>query len=179
MKTLFHILGLFLLSSVLCACPFSSVYKLDETPSIYVEDDLLGKWATYVKRPDSDKDKEEPVKLILSRKSDTEYNIAFIGYLKELRPFNVVTSDSIKGTAFMSTVGGNQFLNINIKSQNFIAQLKVKDDKLSLLPLSEHFTSKMIRNNTDLRNCLEIHYKTRVHPMLDEDFCLKDMMRVN
>lgn len=177
MKTLLNISLLFFLSALLSACPYSSVYKLDDAPSIYVEDALLGKWATYVKKPDTDK--EEPVKLILSKKSDTEYNIVFIGYTKELRPFNIVTSDSIKGTAFMSTVGDNQFLNISIKSQTFIAELKVKDDKLSLLPLAEHFTSKFIQNNAALRNSLAFHYKTRVHPMFDEDFCLKDMVRVN
>jgi hypothetical protein len=153
------------------------VYKLDDSPVINVDESLLGKWATYVKKPDTDK--EEPVKLILSRKSDTEYNIAFIGFLNELRPFHIVTADSIKGTAFMSTVGDNQFLNISIKSQVFIAELKVKDDKLSLLPLSEHFTAKLIQNNVTLRKSLEIHYKTRVHPMFDDDFCLKDMLRVN
>ena len=162
---------------MLSACPFSSVYKLDDAPGIYIEDTLLGKWAAFVKKPDTDK--QEPVKLILSKRSDTEYNIAFIGFLNELRPFRVVTTDSIKGTAFMSIVDGRQFLNINIKSQTYIAELKLKDDNLSLLPLAEHFTAKMIQNNTALRNSVEIHYKTRVHPMLDEDFCLKDMVRVN
>ena len=177
MKPLINISFLLVISFLLCGCPFSSVYKLDETPYINVEEGLLGKWATYVKRPGTEK--EEPVKLILSRRSDTEYNIAFIGFIYELRPYNIVTSDSIKGTAFMSTIDGRQFLNISIKSQIFIAELKVKDDKISLLPLSEHFTAKFIQNNEALRKSIEVHYKTRVHPMLDEDFCLKDMVRVN
>ncbi len=177
MKNFLNIAVLFFLSAILCACPYSSVYKLDDEPAVFVEDTLLGKWATYVKKPDTDK--EEPVKLILGKKSDTEYNITFIGFLKDLRPYNVVTADSIKGTAFMSTVGGKQFLNIKIKSQTYIAELKLKDDNLSLLPLAEHFTAKMILNNTALRNSVELHYKTRVHPMFDEDFCLKGMVRVN
>lgn len=177
MKGIVNIAMMFFLSALLSGCPYSSTYQLDDAPTIYVEDALLGKWATYNKKPDSDK--EEPVKLILSKKNDTEYNIAFIGFLKELRPYNVVTADSIVGTAFMSTVGGNQFLNINIKSHTYIAELRMKDDKLSLLPLVEHFTSKLIRDNAALRNSVDIHYKTRVHPMLDTDFCLRDMVRVN
>ncbi len=177
MRSVFTIPLLFFLCVSLCSCPYSSIYKLDDNPGIYVEDVLLGKWATFVKKPGTEK--EEPVKLILSKKTDTEYNIAFVGYSDDLRPYHVVTADSVLGTAFMSTVGGKQFLNISIKSQVYIAELKYEDQKLSLLPLVEHFTSKMIFNNTALRNSVEFHYKTRVHPMFDEDFCLKDMVKVN
>lgn len=176
MKTIFTISLLFFLSVLLCSCPYSSPYKLDESPSIYVEDDLLGSWATFVKKPSG---KEEPVKLILTKKNDTEYNIAFTGYLNELKPFKVLVKDSVNGTAFMSTVAGRQFLNITIKGTNYIAELKLKDGMLSLLPLIEHFTSKMIFNNSELRNSVEFHYKTRVHAMYDDDFCLKEMVKVN
>ena len=176
MKTIFTISLLFFLSVLLCSCPYSSPYKLDESPSIYVEDDLLGSWATFVKKPNG---KEEPVKLILTKKNDTEYNIAFTGYLNELKPFKVLVKDSVNGTAFMSTVAGRQFLNITIKGTNYIAELKLKDGMLSLLPLIEHFTSKMIFNNSELRNSVEFHYKTRVHAMYDDDFCLREMLKVN
>ena len=177
MKIIKNILVLLCLCVILTGCPFSSPYTLDDSPSINVEDELLGNWATFVKRPNSSK--AEPVKLILTKKNETEYNIAFIGFLKELRNYRKEKSDSITGTAFMSTVGVKQFFNISIKSQNYIAELRLKDDKLSLLPLVEHFTAKMIRNNLALRKSVEFHYKTRVHPMLDDDFCLKDMIRVN
>jgi hypothetical protein len=176
MKTIFSITLLFFLSVLLCSCPYSSPYKLDETPSIYVEEEILGSWATFVKKPNG---KEEPVKLILSKKNDTEYNVAFTGYLNELKPFKVLVKDSVNGTAFMSTVAGRQFLNITIKGTNYIAELKLKDGMLSLLPLIEHFTSKMIFNNSELRNSVEFHYKTRVHAMYDDDFCLKEMVKVN
>lgn len=177
MKAIITISLLFVLSTLLCSCPYSSQYQLDETPNIYVEDDLLGSWATMVKKPVSGK--EEPVKLILSKKNDTEYNIAFTGKLDELKPFKLLNKDSISGTAFMSTVAGKQFLNIAIKGSNYIAELKLKNGALSLLPLVEHFTAKLVQNNTDLRNCVEFHYKTSVHAMYDDDFCLRDMVRVN
>jgi hypothetical protein len=161
---------------LLYSCPYSSPYQLDTTPSIYVEDALMGNWATIFKKPNG---KEVPVKMVLSKKNETEYNIAFTGQLDELKPFKLITKDTMSGSAFMSTVDGKQFLNITIKGTNYIAELKLKDDKLSLLPMAEHFTSKMVQNNAELRNCLDFHCKTRVHPIYDDDFCLYDMVRVN
>ena len=160
----------------LCSCPYTSSYKLDATPSIYVEDLLLGSWATFIKKPGIEK--EEPITVILSKKNDTEYDIAITGYLDELKPYNMLTQDSIKGSAFMSTACGKQFLNIEIKSRIYLAELKFEKGSLSLLPLMEHFTSKMVQNCTALRTCVEFHYKTHLRPMYDDDFCLKDMIRV-
>jgi hypothetical protein len=176
MKRLFYIacLGYSLL---LAGCPYSSSYKLDDAPSIYVEDVLLGSWACFVKKPGNDR--EEPVKLILSKKNDTEYNIAFTGYLDELKPFRILTNDTLKGTAYMSTLLGHQFLNIEIKARTYIAELQFENNTLSLLPLAEHFTSRIVHSSEALKQMLEFHYKSRTHPMFDEDFCLKDMVKVN
>jgi len=175
-KVILTISILFFLSVLLCACPYSSPYSLDEKSNIYVEDTLLGNWAVFLMKPSG---KEVPIKMILSKKTNTEYNIAFTGQLDELKPFRVVYKDSVTGTAFMSTVAGKQFLNITIKGTNYIAELKLSNDKLSLLPIAEHFTSKMIHNNVELRNSLEFHCRTRVHPIYDEDFSLIEMVRVN
>ena len=177
MKKLFEISLLFFLSVTLCACPYSSAYYLDETPNIYVEDVLLGKWIAFIKKPNSNR--EEAVYLNLSKKTDTEYNISFGGNLDELRPYKFITSDSLAGTAFMSTVENRQFLNIKINARVYIAELDFKDNKLSLLPLAESFTAKMIFTSAALRKSVEVHYKTRVHPTLDDDFCLRDMIKVN
>lgn len=177
MKLLQHILLLTTFAIVLCGCPYSSTHVLDETPGIYVEDALLGSWATFVKKPVSGK--EEPVKLILSKKNDTEYNISFTGSLNELKPFRLIEKDSISGTTFMSTVGGKQFFNISIKDQIYIAEIIFKNGTLSVMPLSEHFTAKMIMTNADLRNSIFFHYKTRVLPLYDDEFCLRDMVKVN
>lgn len=177
MKKGFEILLLFLLSVSLCSCPYSSAYNLDETPTIYVEDTLLGNWTTFVKRHGGRR--EEPITLTLSKRTDTEYNISFTGYLEDLRPFTRITADSISGTAFMSTVGDRQFLNISINARVYIAELKLKDGNLSLLPLAEHFTGKMILNSSALRNSVDFHYKSRVHPVFDDDFCLKGMIKFN
>jgi hypothetical protein len=177
MKKLFEISLLFFLSVTLCGCPYSSAYYLDETPNIYVEDALVGKWIAFVKKPNSNR--EEAIYLTLSKKTDTEYNISFGGNIEELRPYKSITADTLAGTAFMSTVGDHQFFNININSRVYIAELDFKADKLSLLPLAESFTSKMIFTSQALRKSVEVHYKTRVHPTLDTEFCLRDMVKVN
>ena len=174
---LFSYIVVIILSISLCGCPYSSAYKLDETPNIYVEDILIGNWACFVKKPGINK--EEPVKMVLSKKNDTEYNIAFTGYLEELKPFRIISNDSIMGTAYMSTLLGRQFLNIEIKSRVYIAEMKFDNNKLSVLPMAEHFTSRMIMSSFALRGMLEFHYKTHTHPMYDADFCLWDMVKVN
>jgi len=177
MKKIFELILLFFLSVSLCSCPYSSAYNLDETPGIYVEEALLGNWSTFVKSPGGRR--PEAVTVTLRKRTDTEYDIVFSGYLEDLKPFMRISSDSIAGTAFMSTVGERQFLNIRVNARNYIAEIRLKDGSLSLLPLAENFTSKMIFNSPALRNSVDFHYKTRVHPMLDDDFCLKDMVRFN
>jgi hypothetical protein len=177
MKTGLHILFFISLSVLLCACPYSSTHMLDESPGIYVEDELIGNWATFIVKPKTGK--QEPVKVILSKKTDTEYTIAFTGSINELKPFKVINKDTVNGSAFMSTVAGKQFLNISVKGSNYIAEVIYKNGLLSIMPLSDHFTAKMVMSNYDLRNCVELHYKTRVHPLYDEEFCLKEMIRVN
>jgi hypothetical protein len=176
-KKIFEISISFFLCVSLCSCPYSSAYYLDEKPNIYVEDALVGKWITFIK--DGGGNNEKAVYLNLSKRTDTEYNISFTGDLDKLRPFKVLIADSLTGTAFMSTVGDHQFFNININSRIYIAELDLKGDKLSLLPLAESFTAKMIFNSEALRKSVEVHYKTRVHPLLDDDFCLHDMVKVN
>ena len=161
---------------ILYGCPFSSPYKLDEEPGIYTEEILLGKWATMITTKDGTR---QPVKMILGKKNDTEYSIDFTGYLSDLKPYRVIAYDSIKGTAFMSTVANRQFLNIEIKGQTYIAEVIYRNDKLSLLPLAEKFTAKYIKSNAELRLAVEVNIKTRVSPVYDETFCLWDMVRVN
>jgi hypothetical protein len=176
MKLLLKFSGLYCIAIMLYACPYSSTHTLDDTPTIYVEDNLVGSWAIFVKKPTNNK--QEPVKLILTKKNDTEYDVAFTGSINELKRFRVVEKDTIKGTAFMSTVNGKQFFNIKIKNDNYVAEIILKKGTLSVLPLSEHFTAKMIMSNADLRNSVAFHYHTRVLPMYDDEFCLKEMIKV-
>ena len=168
---------LFIVASLLCACPYSSTHILDKEPTIYTEDFLLGNWQAFVKKRRSSG--EGVINMALTKKTDTEYNISFTGYLDDLKPLRVVKQDSINGTAFMSTVDGRQFLNVQIYYKFYIAELVLKDDKLSLMPLAEMFTNKMIFNSETLKACVAVHYKTRVHPLYDGDFSLRDMIKLD
>lgn len=177
MKKLFEISLLFFLAVTLCACPYSSAHYLDESPVNKVDETLIGKWIAFVKKPNNPR--EEAVYVTLEKKNDSEYNVSFSGNLNELRPYRYITSDSLAGTAFISLVDNRQFFNIKINARVYIAETRFKDGKLSLLPLAESFTAKMIFSSEALRKSVEVHYKTRVHPMLDDDFCLRDMVKAN
>ena len=161
---------------LLYACPFSSPYKLDKEASVPVDEIFLGKWATMVINK---KGNMQPVKMILSKKNENEYNIYFTGDLNDLKPYKIVKNDSIKGSAFMSIVANSQFLNIEIKGQTYISELIYKNDKLSLMPLTDGFTAKYIKTDAELRKAVEVHFRTRVFPRFDDQFCLRDMVRVN
>lgn len=162
---------------VLCGCPYSSAYKLDEQPTENIDESLLGKWAVFIKKPG--KYKEEPVKLNIEKKNDQEYSVSITGYIDEIKPYIIFADDSIKGTATLSTAVNKRFMNLFIKDRTYLVEVKMENGSLSLLPLSEHFTAKMIKSSAALRIALEFHYKTRLNPMYDDDFCLKDMIRVN
>lgn len=161
---------------VLYACPYSSSYKLDKDPGINTEETFLGNWATMITTKNGS---QLPVKMILGKKNDTEYSIAFTGYINDLQPYRVISNDTIQGTAFMSVVADQQFLNIEIKGQTYISEFLYDGNKLSLLPLAEKFTAKYIKSSAELRLAVEVHLKTRVTPVYDEPFCLRDMVRVN
>ena len=167
---------LFTLTFILCGCPYSSVYKLDGEPAVPIDETLIGKWATMVTTGSGD---EQPLKMIVAKRSDFEYDMSFIGQINDLRYFNVLTGDTLKATAFLSEAASRRFLNVQVKGETFIAEMVQKDGKLNLLPLCEHFTVKMIRNNEELRTALEWHFKTRLYPLYDPEFCLKQMSRVN
>ncbi len=167
---------LFPLLISLCGCPYSSSYKLDAEPTQNAEEELVGNWATMVTTASG---KEGPVKMIVRKKNDMEYSIDFTGDIYDMKTFGIVTQDSIKSNAFISNASGFRFLNISIQGQTYIAEFVLKDNRLSLLPLAEKFTAKLIRSDSDLRNAVEFHFKTRAKPVYDEPFCLREMVRVN
>ena len=166
--------------AALCGCPYYSPYSIDKEPQQNIDETLIGKWAMFVTKPGDDKQlKEEPVKIIFDKKNDREYTITLTGYIDELRPYHVVVDDSVKGTAFISSVLGKQFLNVFIYRRVFVAEIKNENKVLSILFLAENFTSKFVKNSLGLRTALGFHYKTRVTPSYDEYFLMKNLQKVN
>lgn len=180
MKQILSIILLFTLSVFLCGCPYDSPYNLDKEPTQNIDESLLGKWATFVRKSgNASGSKEEPVKIIFSKRTDVDYDIAITGYIDELRPYHLIANDSIKGTGYLSDVAGKQFLNAYIHGKVYIAEIKKDKGTISILPLSEYFTSKLIKNSKELRNAVEFHYRIKLTPAHDPMFCLRELQKVN
>ena len=181
MKQLSAFTLLILLGTILTGCPFDSPYCIDTEPLLPIDESVLGKWAALVEKPGDDKHfREESVRIIFEKRTDMEYEIAITGYIGELKPYNLITNDTIKGTAYLSEVAGRQFLNAFIHGRVYIAEVKKENGQLfSLLPLAEVFTSKLIKNSRELRSAVEFHYKVRLKPGYDQQFSLKNLQRVN
>ena len=180
MKKLLQAVSLFSLCMVLWGCPYESPYALDLEPQQPIDENLLGKWATMVKRPSYEgQTLEAPVKIIFEPKSETEYRVLITGYIHELKPLGVVEADTIRGSAYLSQLDNRRFLNIIVQGRVYIAELQQTQHAISLLALAEQFTSKFIRSCSDLRRTVGIHYRTRPVPVYDEWFQLKNMQKVN
>lgn len=160
---------------VLCGCPYHSVHRLDTQPQIQVDERYLGNWEgsitdeTYGKRTD--------FKMILSRKNDFEYNMNFIGLFGRVNKKNIPQIDTVKSCAFISEVNNRLFMNVILDARVYIAEFIYHNDEISILPMAEEFTSFIITKDEQLRNVLEYHFKTRLHPSYDESFCMRNMKR--
>jgi hypothetical protein len=163
---------------VFCGCPYSSVYKIDAEPQNQVDESYLGKWMGIISPGEGIRSKRV-VRMALSRKTDFEYDILFTGHFDELKKYNLAKNDTIRATGFMSYVDGRMFLNARVADQNFITVFQYENDKISILPLNEHFTNRIIKSNEELRRSLLLHFKTRLYPLFDDQFCLREMTREN
>lgn len=180
MKYRVSILLLPFLCLILWGCPYDSPYAIDKEAQQPIDENLLGKWAAMIPRPSDDQHyREEPVKVIFEKRTDMEYDVSITGYLDDLRRTQFINSDTIKGTAFLSTIDNRQFLNTFIFGKVYVAEVKQKDNTLDILTLAEHFTSKFVKNSEALRNAICVHYKTRPEPVYDDWFVAKKMQRVN
>jgi hypothetical protein len=179
MKTVVHALAILFLSTILFGCPYSSPYAINNPDTAEpINQNLIGTWATFITDPVSNN--PEPVKLIVTPNTNTEYNIALLGNMKLFAQITRLKVDTLKGTAVAATVLNKQFISCTMMGRVFIAEVKLKPDGMAdVLPLSEHFTSKIIRNSTELKTMLELHYKSRANPMYDDDLALRDLVRVN
>jgi len=142
-----------------------------------IDSSLTGKWAAFITKPNTNK--QEPVKVIIDAQTETLYSFAITGYVDELKPHHLFTGDSIKGSAFLTTIANRSFLNVSIRDYQYLAEVEWHQGKLSLLPLAENFTNKLIKNSAELRTAVEYHCKVRFKPTYDEAFCLRNMVRVN
>ena len=159
----------------LTGCPYRSVYSIDTDPQVPVNESYIGVWETMVIGANSNPFK---VTVTLSKNTDTLYNIEFSGFFGRLNKKRKPVADTIVGTCYLSNIGAREFMNIKVKKQVFIAQVFYQNDELTFLAMTENFTNKMIKCDEQLRNALAYHFRTRLNPLYDEQFCLKNMKRV-
>jgi hypothetical protein len=180
MKHLIPISFLLVMATVLSGCPYESPYNIDDAPQVPIDESLLGKWTAMVAKPGIEKHgKPGPVNLLLDKRTDMEYDVVITGDISELKPYRVLRNDSIKGTAFISTVADKRFLNAFINGRVYIAELVTQNNNVSILPLAEYFTSKLIKNCKELRAAVSFHYKVRLTPGYDRGFALNNLQKVN
>lgn len=180
MKKNLSIALLFLLIVFLYGCPYESPYAIDAAPQQYIDEELLGKWAAFVPRPSDDRHyKEEPVKLIVEKRTDMEYDVSITGYISELKVYHVISNDTIKGTAFISTVAKKEFLNTFINGRYYLSEVVKDKNGFSVFTLSEQFTNKYVKSSAVLRNAIEVHYQYKANPSYDDWFVLKNLQKVN
>jgi len=160
----------------LCGCPYNSVYQLDDTPQIVADTTLYGNWAGTLTEESG---RQRKVTMELSESEDAHvYKIAFRGFFGKKDKKGKEIADTLYGKMFFSELKDRTMANIRLFERNYIAEYIYSNDEISLLPLNEHFTSFIIKSNTTLRRLVTYHYDTRIYPLYDEVFCLKNMKRV-
>ncbi len=178
MKRIIHFFLFACLFIILWGCPYDSPFGLDEEAQQPIDEKLLGTWGGVIIKPANDGDyKQDSLKIIFERFTDKEYNISITGNLQELKPFHVVTKDSIHGTAFISSAEGKVFLNAFIKSKMYVAEISLGTNGLSLFCLSEHFTGKYIKNSAELRKAISFHYRVSASPAYDDFFVIRNLQK--
>ncbi len=180
MRQFLRVILFFMVPVILCGCPYDSPYGIDKQATENIDESLLGRWSGLVSKPCNEGQyKEDTVTIIFSKNTDLEYNIAIIGFINELKPYHVITNDSIKGTAFISIAAKRQFLNAFIKGKMYIAEIKKDNNSLAIFCLAEHFTSKYIKSSLELRQAIEFHYKIAARPSYDDYFIVKKLQKID
>lgn len=170
-----YLLGLIIVF-FLSGCPYRSIYSIDTEPQLPINESYLGSWETMAIDANA---KPIKVTLNLTKNTDSVYNIEFSGYFGRINKKKKPVIDTIAGTSYLSNIGAREFMNIKVKKLVFVAQVIYKNDELTLLTMTENFTNKMIKCDEQLRNALAYHFRTRLNPLYDDDFCLKNMKRVS
>ncbi len=178
LKNTMFLLMMVSILSIFTACPFSTFRQLDDVPQIQVLPTLFGVWSGVAQNEVTGK--RTQVELHISGEGDFHYKFQFIGFLGRTDRKRRPLLDTIEAKAFMSVVEERNFLNVHVDGRTYLAELKHdQKDALTLLPLSEQFTSFGIRTNEALKKVVINHFKTRLNPLYDESFCLRNMKRVS
>ena len=167
------------LSLFLCGCPYESPYNIDESALQNIDEDLLGEWIGFCGSParEPGASQVEQVTVCFEKRTGMDYGITITGHLERLKPYHLIENDTIRGTGYLSLAAGKQFLNAYISGKVYLAEVVRDSSSVSLLPLAEYFTSKLVKNSSELRKAVEFHYKVARTPGYDPQFSLWNLHR--
>ena len=167
MRSILTFISLILICTLLCGCPYYSPYPLETEPATPVKDNWLGTW-------NWTSNTKEKTFVTFSKQNEKEYAIAISGSLKAFT--SLALNDSLKASGYTTIVDNLVFLNVFYNSRWYIIQVIEKDNKISFLPLAEHFTTKIVTNSGALKTAVSYHFKHRQLAAYD-DIKLEEMQR--
>ena len=160
---------------LLCGCPYHTSFPIEKTPQVEVNQSYLGTWKG--KFIDENNGNTKAVKVNISKADDFNYSVVITGKFQNII-YKKNAEDTIYASMFMSVINNKQIANVILENRVFFADVSYQNDQISFLPLAENFTSFFIKTDTELKNRIAYHFKTRLHPLYEESFCLRNMTRI-
>jgi hypothetical protein len=142
---------LFLLAVVIWGCPYESTVAIDKTPSIKINEKLLGAW----RKSSYPSDYTE---VVFTKKSPYQYAIQarVQGEAGDYDKYNFI--------AWLSVINNWRLLNVYDKEESkyFFVVVELENNRLSLKPISEDITEKEFNTPAEIKKYFQ--------QLLDKDF---------
>jgi hypothetical protein len=160
---------------LLCGCPYHTSFPIEKTPQVEINYSYLGSWKG--KLIDEISGNAKTVNVNISKADDFNYSVVITGKFQNII-YKKNTEDTIYASMFMSVINNKQIANVMFDNRVFFADVSYQNDQISFLPLAENFTSFFVKTDAELKNRIAYHFKTRLHPLYEESFCLRNMTRI-
>lgn len=160
---------------LLCGCPYHTSFPIEKTPQVEVNQSYLGNWKG--KLIDDVTGNNKPVKVNISNADDFNYSVVIMGRFQN-KSYKINEEDTVYASMFMSVINNKQIANVKFDNSVFFADVSYQNDQISFLPLAENFTSFFVKTDVELKNRIAYHFKTRLHPLYEESYCLRNLTRV-
>jgi len=160
---------------LLCGCPYNTSFPIEKTPQVEVNQSYLGNWKG--KLIDEVSGKNKIVKINISKADDFNYAVVITGKFQNIL-YQRNVEDTIIGSMFMSIINNKQIANVMLDKRVYFADVSYQNDQISFLPLAENFTNFFVKTDVELKNRIAYHFKTRLHPLYEESYCLRNLTRV-
>ena len=161
---------------LLCGCPYHTSFPIEKTPQVEVNQSYLGNWKG--KLIDEVSGNTKPIKVNISNADDFNYSVVITGKFQNTI-YKINEEDTVIATMFISNINNKQIANVMLDNRVFFADVSYQNDQISFLPLAENFTNFFVKTDVELKNRIAYHFKTRLHPLYEESYCLRNLTRVS